>query len=65
MPQATIYLPDDVAAELEEIRARRRPVPSMNAIIIEIIWEGLPSGAQVIIRRSRRHQSKKEDLRDD
>ena len=54
MPSCAIYLPDDVATELEEIRARRRPVPSMNSVINEILFDGLPTDIQYTLRLRRR-----------
>ena len=61
MPQQTIYLPSDVTAELEALRATRRPIPSMNAIINEIVWEGLPTDSKVRLRRERNGKSLNDD----
>ena len=58
----SVYLPDDVLNVLDAKRSIRRPIPSLSAIINEMIWDGLPTDTKLELRRKR---SDKKRLNDD
>jgi len=59
--KVSIYVPDELLAEINRMRRARDPIPSMSTVAVGLMWDGLPSDSQLRIRRERRA----EDLRDD
>lgn len=58
MAQVTVYLADDVVAELERLRTVQhiagKGVPSRTKVLEDIVWDGLPSGSKIAIMDARR-----------
>ena len=55
--KVTVYLSDDEFAAIQALRRKREKIPSLSALLIELIWDGMPTDAQIQIRRERNGES--------